>query len=139
MRHPHRPAFRTIQAWGFKNPEQLFGLLAQLGIAAATQQPAGGDGFVVLPLAHPGGDHQEPKARPLRAIERVLLRQGEKQLQALAVVPALQGCLRFREVQCCVLLAHPLAASHHHGADASVGEDFEQEGMGNPAINDVGG
>ena len=81
--------------------------LAQLGIAAATQQPAGGDGFLVLPLAHPGGDHQEPEARPLRAVERVLLRQGKKQLQALAVVPALQGCLRFREVQCCVLLAHP--------------------------------
>ena len=35
--------------------------------------------------------------------------------------------------------AQRLAASHHHGADAGVGEDFEQECMGNPAINDVGG
>ena len=79
------------------------------------------------------------RAEVLTDNELLEIRYSGKPAQALAVVPALQGCLRFREVQCCVLLAHPLAATHHHGADAGVGEDFEQEGMGNPAINDVGG
>ena len=105
---------------------------------AALERGDYGQGLeLLLPLAeqHP---LNSPEARPLRTVDRVLLRQGEKQLQPLAVVPALQGCLRFREVQCCILLAHPLTASHHHGADASVGEDFEQERMRHPAINDVG-
>ena len=107
---------------------------------AALERGDYGQGLeLLLPLAeqHPLNSPEGPGLRLLMIT--AWMGQGQKQLQALAVVPALQGCLRFREVQCCVLLAHPLAASHHHGSDAGVGEDFEQEGMGNPAINDVGG
>ena len=64
---------------------------------------------------------------------------GSKKLKALSVIPPSQCRFRRAEVQRFRLIAHASTASHHHGADAGVGEDFEQEGMGNPAINDVGG
>ena len=29
-------------------------------------------------------------------------------------------------------------APHHHGADARIGKNFQQQGVGHPAIDDVG-
>ena len=35
-------------------------------------------------------------------------------------------------------MASVAAATHHHGADAGIGKDFQQQGVGNAAIEDVG-
>ena len=57
--------------------------------------------------------------------------------QALSVVTTFECCFCLAQVRRNPLLSHGSAASHHHGSDAGVRKDLEQERMGDASIHDV--
>ena len=111
--------------------------MAQLRFTGTAQQLTDGEGLLVPPLTHQGCDHQQPDPGPLGIRQRSGFRQRGQLFQALAVVTAFQRGFSDREVQRSRLLVHASAASHHHGADAGIGEHFQQQSMGHPSIDDV--
>ena len=122
----HGPAFGSGECRCFQNRQQLFGLLTEFRVAAASQQPAGGDGLTVVALPHPGGDHQQPDPGSMGIRKRMGLRHRGQQLQALAVIAPFQCCFGGAQIQRFNRRAHQSAASHHHRADARIGEHLQQ-------------
>ena len=139
IRQPHRPSFRTFQAGGFENCKQLAGLLAQFGFSCSAQQSAGRHGVLVTAQTHQGRDYQQPDSAPIRSGKGVDVGQRGQQLEALAVIPTFKGSFRGAQIQLCRLVPHASTAAYHHGPDPSIGEHFQEQGVGDATINDVSG
>ena len=143
-----RPVPRPFQSRCLQHAEQVLGLGPQVGIAAAQDLAAAGHGPEGVALAHPGGGEQELQFSPLGGGRREGLRLGLQGADHQAVVAAFEGKPGWREgidrwigsaqgANRALGLQRALAA-HHHRANPRIGEHFQQQGMGDPAIDDVG-
>jgi hypothetical protein len=93
----HSPAFWALEAGGIENDDKLFGLLTHLDVTASAQRAGHGQGLIVLPLPHPGGDHQQAHDDQALSMARALSRGGDiemrqqaKQLVVILDAPSLE-------------------------------------------------